>query len=217
MGDDIHYDGLFCKGCGLKESNAAWDAGTVGCPECNTHWPGGLTTRSPHSGGPAVHVFEPGQKADPRSLAATVPFVPQQGVWVVHTAAVVIREDTCPTCDGTGRVGPASDPRRTKCPGAPADPAHLVSARACHAGVLQTRAKRWTVSPGMVVTVTAVWSRLYSEEPSTITARVSYGGFQCEQREGCEDEDGDTPYVCATRGKANRIAHARNRRIEEDE
>ncbi len=63
MGDfdagDVDYAGRFCK-CGLIESDAAWELGNRGCPDCKAVWPENLGKRTDYDGGPEIRRWPKG-------------------------------------------------------------------------------------------------------------------------------------------------------------
>lgn len=222
MSDKIPLSGMFCATCGLQESTAAWDASADGnCPECKALWPNALQVRFPADGGPMPHAWQPRPEPSSPTLTARFPFEPGQQVWVVAKDTVVVNETPCPTCDGTGRVGPPGAPTRLPCPGG--RPSPHADKMVCHSGKLQGTSQQWGVHPGVVRVVYASWYSVRSNgaAPDYRTTCLLAWKNSSGKEEILEGYSPNTsregrPYACPTGGMALRIARERNYSDEEE-
>lgn len=224
MAATVPYQGRFCV-CGLQESNAAWDAGTVGCPECNAVWPDALVRgRHPSDGKPEVHVYARTPTPPPYTFAASCPFAPGPA-WIVVREPCVLLELPCVVCDGTGKVGGTV---KVNCPGQKGG-----APLPCHHGKTRKVEDRWVALPAKIHTVSATWASVldgngggygvvtlfvrYSggvdRNTDRVIERYHHSGPECRDR---DSDESDRPYLCTTEGKARRIALARNEREDED-
>lgn len=209
---DIPLEGHFCA-CGLKESTTAWDAGTVGCPECNASWPDALVRRYPYDSGLEVRSYKPAPPAVLFTFTMASTFAPNTQAWIVAKEPCILSESPCMVCDGTGKVGGTV---KVACPGQKGGAPLL-----CHHGKTRKVEDRWVALPAKIHTITASWVRP-TDGAHSVTLFVRWSGGVdrntdrvVEKYRHGDSDDRDEPYLCVTEGKARRIALERN--AQEDE